>query len=214
MNLQEGPTVKKNIIAWLLPLLVLLALSAAGAEQPETVTGYFRETKYLRPRMVASADVLETIPPFQILTITPLEGYWGEYTSESGVTGYLYFKEIQPVPEYTPCEPYAAYCAERQALRSLPEKDQKTDRRLEARELITVDGSYRTFLHVTLPEGDSGYVPGSAVSPAVFTPKKVAALCFCVGEATQALRMPLFGAEALFPVEPGAVWRTEEVCGD
>ena len=207
---------KKRILAVLFSLLAVgMLLSAAGAQEPgETVTGYFPEVKYLRPNMVASADVLETIPAFQIVSIRVVKGFWGEYTSGSGVTGYLYFKEIRPVPEPVPCEPYAAYCPERQALRTLPESNQKTERRLEASQLITVDGSAKGFLHVQLPDGESGYVPAGTVSKAVFKPKKVEALRFCVGEETPALEMPLFGAAVLDQVHPGMVLDTREVCGD
>ena len=214
----------KEYHSWALPLLLALCLAllaalpgAAGAEAPapgETLTGYFRETKYLRPKMVASADVLETIPAFQVMTVRVVEGFWGEYTSEQGVTGYIYFKEMRSVPQYTPCEPYPAYCAERQALRTLPESDQKTERRLEASQLVQVDGSFQSFLHVTLPDGEHGYVPAKTVSKAVFKPKNVDALIFCVGEEADALEMPLFGAEALEKVTPGVAYRTNEVCGD
>ena len=207
---------KKRAIIGILGLICFLSLlCAAGAEQgAETVTGYFRENKFLRPKMEPSRDVLDTIPGYTVVTVRPIANDWGETTSERGITGYIYYKDILPLPKDKPCTPYAAYCAERQALRTLPEGGQQTERRLEASTLITVDGVNGSFLHVTLPDGEAGYVPKSTVSRAVFKPKKVDALLFCVGEEADALEMPLFGAAAVFPVTPGTAYRTEAVCGD
>lgn len=208
---------KNRMTARILVLIAAMALmlAAGGAEETgETVTGYFRTNKNLRPRMEASKESLESIPAYTVMTIRVVRGYWGEYTSERGITGYIFFQEIVPVPEYTPCEPFPAYCKERQSLRSLPEGGQKSEKRIEAGQLITVDGEWQRYYHVRLADGETGYVMQKTVSKADFTLKQTDMQFFCVAEAAAAMEMPLVDAKEVFSVMPGTIYRTNEVCGD
>ena len=72
-------------------LLLLLGLGCGLAETTgETVTGYFVDHNYLRPRMEQTTDYVDVIPPYTIVTLDVIDGTWSLYTSPKGKTGYIY----------------------------------------------------------------------------------------------------------------------------
>ncbi len=212
----------RKIARLLLVLLLVLgtALTAAAekpaaeAEPGETVVGYFRKNRSIRPRTEATMEVLGTVPAFTIMEMTTVKKNWGQYTSSDGITGYIYYQDIQTVPVPDPCEERIVYCEERQALRSLPEFSQKDPRRVEAFEMLTADGTYRDYVHVRTTGGEEGYIPGRLLKDADFEPEAISPVRFCAGAETGALAMPLKGAEELMTVYPGIVYEAEEGRGD
>ncbi len=204
-------------------LLLLLLFSLAGMALPalseeetagETVTGYFRENKLIRPRPEPSRDMLGTVYAYTVVTVESIGNNWATYTSPEGIGGYLHYADIVPVPEPEPCEPWIGYCANRQGLRSLPEGSQKDPRRIEAFEMLTVDGVFREYLHVSTPAGETGYILAKLVIRAEFEPEPISPVRFCAAEGTRGLEMPLKGAGEILSLSADTLYETAEEAAD
>ena len=209
--------VRRILFVLLLTLLLSAAAAALAAVPPEpgtVVTGYFTDVKYLRPEMKATWVNVDKIPPYTIIEIRVVRGFWGEATYEKGVPGYLNFQDLRPVPVPEPCEPYQAYSTEKIPLRAFPEIKLKSEEFLPARTLVTVDGTIGNFLCVTLPDGQTRYVPVTLLKKAEFTPKEVPEKRICVGADTELLEFPLSGAAKTGLLTPGVIYRTAAESGD
>ena len=193
---------------------VIISLSVCAESATDTITGYFTETKYVRPEMAVSLSVVESIPAFRIVSLIKVDDSWGRYITESGAVGYVHCGSILPVPDYEPCDPYSAYCKEQQPLRTLPEYGQKAENSMPSGMLFTVDGIYKKFVHISAASGVSGYIPASSVKKAEFRPQSISPVHICVGEEVPATALPLRGAEELFRAYPGTVYCSFEACGD
>ncbi len=212
---------RKILLLLLTALLVLgIALTAAAekpaaeAEPGETVIGYFRKDRSIRPKTEATMEILGNVPAFTVMEMETVKKGWGQYTSPEGITGYIYYQDIQPVPVPEPCGERIVYCEEQQMLRSLPEFSQKDPRRVEPFEMLTVDGTYRGYMHVRTTGGEEGYIEGRLLTDADFEPEAISSVRFCAGAETGALAMPLKGAEKLMTVSPGIIYEASEGQGD
>ncbi len=212
---------RRTALFLLTVLLVLGTVLTAAAEKPaaeaepgETVIGYFRKNRSIRPKTEATMEVLGDVPAFTIMEMETVKKGWGQYTSPDGITGYIYYQDIQPVPVPEPCEERVVYCEERQMLRSLPEFSEKNPRRVEPFEMLTVDGTYRGYVHVRTTGGEEGYIEGRLLTDADFEPEAISPVRFCAGVETGALAMPLKGAEKLMTVSPGVIYEASEGQGD
>lgn len=171
---------------------------APDEEAPQgeiSLTGYFADRAYVRPAMVQTTDTVDSIPPYAIVTLAPVDDSWAVYTSPKGKTGYVKYGKLLPVPEYEREEPRYVYGEKRVEIRSLPAYDAQKIYAAEPYELMTVDGRCEGFLHVIAAEGAvEGYVMPGWVQRAEFSPKAISPTAFVVSTETATLEMPLQGS--------------------
>ncbi len=193
-------------------LLLLLWMGRSLAETTgETVTGYFEDHNYLRPRMEQTTDYVDVIPPYTIVTLDVIDRTWSLYTSPKGKTGYINYTRILPVPEYEREPERYVYSDKRIQVRTLPHYEAPTVYTAGAWELLTVDGHLGKFEHVVAEDGTGGYIMPGWARRAEFTPKAIAPVTLCVAEKTRCLDMPLQGAHPTGSLEPESMYRADGV---
>ncbi len=196
-----------GILAGILP-------GTAGAETPgETVTGYFVDHTYLRPKMIQTTDNVDVIPPYTIVTLNVIDDQWSIYTSPKGKTGYVRYTRILPVPEYDREPERYVYSERKVEVRTLPVYEAPTAYTTVAYELLTVDGRLGGYLHVTAEDGTGGYVLSDWVRSAEFIPEPITPVSLLAAEEIPLLDMPLQGAHRMGSMRTDRFYRSESAYG-
>ena len=190
-------------------VLLPAGMAVADGDQASTagtVTGYFTAAKPLRREMKAGSETLETIPAFTALDIQPVERYWGTWTSPSGNMGYVWYEELVLLPETESVTPWNAVPTENRILRNMPDKRDPGNGKIEAGEMVTVDGVCGDYLHVRSRDGRTGYLRAADVREVSFEPEETERTLLCVGRETSAWVMPMNGAEETTALLPGVIY--------
>lgn len=201
----------------LLGLLLLLAAGpgSAGAEGTgKTVTGYFVDHTYLRPKMIQTTDNVGVIPPYTVVTLDVIDDTWSVFTTPEGKTGYVKYTRILPVPEYEKEKERYVYSERKVEVRTLPVYEAPTVYTAAGYELLTADGSLGGYMHVVAEDGTGGYVLPSWVRIAEFTPEPISPVSLVVAEETPLLDMPLQGAHRMGSLGTDRFYRAEKAYGD
>ena len=203
--------------AWLglLALLFFMLSGSARAEKAGTeITGYFENTVFLRPAMVKTTEYVDSMPAYTVLTMKTLDDTWAEYTSPRGITGYVNWSRMLPVPEWEKDPERYVYGEKRIEVRSLPVYEAPTVYAAQPRELLTVTGHIKGFLRVAAADGTEGYIFASWVKDAVFTPKPIRPVTLCGAEGTEILDLPLEGAHRMGTLQPEQLYISQGTCGN
>ena len=205
--------------AALLTLLTLLILAAgAGAESAgkpsETLTGYYEDRAYVRPAMVLTTDYLAVIPAYTVVTLEKADESWAVYRTPEGKEGYLRTEKLKPVPEYEPDPEQYVYSEDRIQVHGLPSYESPAVYTAAPRELLTADGHVKGFRHVRAEDGTAGYILPYGIREAVFTPRAMTPVPFCVTEEKPVMDMPLQGAHRVGTLETDRFYLAEGTCGD
>ena len=200
-----------------LSLLLLWGIGlvpAAAEERPETLTGYFPERAYVRPEMIQTTEYAAAIPACTVVTLKRVDETWAEYTSPEGITGYVRYAKLLPVPEYERDPEKYVYGEKHVEVRNLPVYDSRVIYTAKPMELLTVDGHFKGFRHVRTEDGTEGYLLPYGVKDAVFTPKPISPVTLCVGQETELLDLPLRGAHPAGQMQPDRFYTADGTSGD
>ena len=200
-------------------MLLVLLLAAAGsgtvsAQAEKTVTGYFKDHTYVRKNMSGSLDYVDVFPPYTIVTLKVIDRIWSEYTSPKGITGYVRYDRILPVPEYERETERYVYADKQIQIRVLPVFEAPTIYTADAYELLTQDGRSGGYIHVRAEDGTAGYILPDWVKKAEFVPKPISPVTLCVGAETPLKDMPLLGAHRMETMSPDRFYTASGAFGD
>ena len=207
----HGAERMKTLLKWLclLCLTGMLISPCLAEDSLPTRTGYYTERKYLRCAMDFSADCVDSVPAYTVLTILPRDDQWAECTSPRGRVGFLYWPGLLPVPDYDP-EPAQPVCTRSQLqLLSLPFFQSASLRTVEADTFLLRDGTSRGYAHVRMTDGTEGYVLSSHLAPAPSETVAIDPVALCVAEPEDVGSFPLLDAPVLGTLEPGRLYTAD-----
>ena len=198
----------KRFWALLAAAMLLAAFACALAEElPETVTGYFEQAVYIREKPESSHISLAQIPPFRAVEVHPIDDRYATVTYE-GVTGYLFYKHILPMPEETPVEAFTVYLTDSKFFYDAPLHNANVLTTMEAETPMTVLATVRNYYHVKTDAWE-GYVFQSDCTVLKDFPSKPADVEFFVAERESLRAYPLKHAGEVAALEPGRIYRAE-----
>lgn len=194
----------------LLCLLLALLPGALAENVPEPFTGYFEKTVFLRPEPAASSESLASIPAGTPIDLVPVNDRFAEVTWQ-GKTGYVYYAEVQQLPEETPVPPYLAYLPENKYLFALALDGAPSLLTVQAETPVTVTAEAGRFLRIET-NGQSGFVYARDTEAIDDMHMEASDTEFWVETAVTTRVYPLKNAEEALTLEPSRIYIAEAVC--
>ena len=196
----------KRIVALLMGLALLACAAFALAEEgPETLTGYFDKMVYVREKPESSHISLASIPAFRAVTISPIDDRYAMIDYQ-GVSGYIFYRNILPLPEETPVEEFAVYLEDNKYFYDAPLHAANVLATMEAEKPMTVVATVRNYYHVKVGELE-GYVFQSDCTRLTAFPSQPASAEFYVSAREELRGYPLKNAEVVATLEPGRIYQ-------
>ena len=202
----------------LLAVLALLAACAcalaeeAAEELPETVIGYFDEVMQVRDKPDVSKISLASILAFRPVEVHPINDRYATINYE-GVEGYIFYKNIRPIPEDTPVEPFTVYMADNRYCYDTPLHNAYVLTTIPAETPMTVVATVKSYYHVQTGEWD-GYVFQSNCTPLGAFSSEPSDVEFYVEERESLREYPLKNAGEVAALEPGRIYQAEATSRD
>ena len=200
----------KKMIALLMGLaLVAMAAAALAEDVPETVTGYFDKVMYVREKPESSHISLATIPAFSPVTVSPIDNRYATIDYQ-GVSGYLFYRDLIPMPEETPVEAFEVYLADNKYFYDAPLHGANVLMTMQAETPMTVVASVRNYYHVKAGDME-GYVFQTDCTVLGAFASQPASEEFYVAEPESLREYPLKNAGAVASLEPGRIYQATAV---
>ena len=197
---------KKRLIALMIGLMLLTAVACALAEElPETLTGYFANPVYIREKPESSPTSLAMIPADSPVVLAPVDERYAAVTY-NGVSGYVFYRDLKPIPEDTPLEPFDVYLESGKYLYDTPLGRANVLITVQAETPMTVLASVNTYYRVRVGELE-GYVYRADCTVLTEFPSRPTSAEFYVTGQESLRGYPLLNAEAVATLEPGRIYQ-------
>lgn len=200
----------KRIMALLMGLALLAgAVWALAEDQPETLTGYFDKVMYVREKPESSHFALASIPAYSPVVISPIDDRYAAITYQD-VSGYIFYRDILPLPEETPVEAFTVYLEDNKYLYDAALHSANVLMTLQAETPMTVVATVRNYYHVKFGDTE-GYVFQSDCTELKDFASRTTNAEFYVSAQTSLRGYPLKNAEAVAALEPGRIYQATAI---
>ena len=200
----------KRLLALLIGFMLMAAVfpcALAEEELPETLTGYFDKVMHVREKPESSNISLAAIPAQCPVEVSPIDDRYATITF-NGVSGYIFYKDIKPMPKETPVEAFTVYLADNKYLYDAALHGANVLTTMQAETPMTVLATVKNYYHVKTDEWDGYVFQADCTELKEFASQPMSAE-FYVAERESLRSYPLRNAGEIAALEPGRIYQAD-----